>query len=213
MTKPVTFTTICLATFEPLPLARARGLGTHLAGAGLLIATRRASGWRFKSQAATIAAGDREQDLLQWLADRLPLADTLIGWQIDNHVVPALLEAAETADAAVAHHLTGRLARALRGRVVDVALEHGGSAAPPLDQVAADMAIAVPVIPDEALVSAWAFDRLDAVRSDLAAQAIGLWQFFLRHARMSGLEAEEATLAWLERQRGAAPTQRAGSEA
>lgn len=73
--------------------------------------------------------------------------------------------------------------------------------------------VAVPVIPDEALVSAWAFDRLDAVRGDLAAQAIGLWQCFLRHAQMSGLEAEEATIAWIDRQRSAEAAQRAGSEA
>ena len=112
----------------------------------------------------------------------------------------------------IAHHLTGRLARALRGQVVDVALEHGGSAAPPMDRVAADMAIAMPAIGDDMLVSAWALGALDTVRSDLAAQAVALWQAFLRHAKLSGVEAEEATIAWLESQNNAKPAQRAGSE-
>lgn len=213
MTKPTTFMTISIATFATPPRDGQAAPGAHLAGVGLFLATRRASGWRFRSEATVLAAGDSEQDLLQWLADRLPAVDTVIGWQIDNYLIPVLIDAAASADAPIAHHVTARLARALRGTVIDIALDHGGHAALPLEQVAAEMAVAVPAISGNDLLSAWSTGSVDTLRADLAAQALGLWQCFLRHAGLTGLEAQEATVVWIEEQRERRAVQRAGSGA
>lgn len=72
--EPVTFVSLTAATVA-IPTAASSDAppGTHLVGAGLLIATRDGNRWRFSSEAATIAAGEKEQGLLLWLADRLPL--------------------------------------------------------------------------------------------------------------------------------------------
>jgi hypothetical protein len=166
--------------------------GTHLVGAGLLIAIRDGDRWRFSSEAATIAAGEKEQSLLLWLADRLPLADTLIGWHIDQNLVPALLDAAAHAEPTIAHHFTLRLARALRNNVVDLSINRSAETG--------DAAMAPSMMPD-ALLAAWGTGLLDAVRDDLAAEALGTWLHFLRGAQHVGADAERATRDWMHRRR------------
>jgi len=196
--EPVSFVSLTAATVAVPPAANGDvGPGTHLVGVGLLIATRHDARWRFSSEAATIAAGEQEQKLLLWLADRLPMADTLIGWQIDQRLVPALLDAAAHADAAIAHHFTQRLARALRRNVVDLSIDRHVAA---VAGTAGETAVAPSMAPDT-LLAAWGLGRLDAVRADLAAEALGTWLFFLRQGRRAGAEAEAATRAWMHRRR------------
>ncbi|MCE7796516.1 hypothetical protein LWE61_08065 [Sphingobium sufflavum] len=200
MTNSVTFVSLAIATIAIPPAANRDIAGsTHLVGAGLLIATRDGDQWRFSSEAATIAAGEKEQNLLLWLADRLPIADTLIGWHIDPYQVPALINAAADADPAIAHHFMVRLARALRNNVVDLSIDSGGAAAPAFSEVAQDAAIAAPSMEPEVLMGAWSTGRLDAVRHDLATEAVGTWLLFLRQAQAAGMDAEDATRAWMHR--------------
>lgn len=196
--KPVTFVSLSLATVTVPPTANAdAGPGTHLVGAGLLIATRDGTRWRFSSEAATISAGEKEQNLLLWLADRLPMADTLIGWQIDQHLVPALIDAAAHADAAIAHHFTLRLARALRNTVVDMSVDPGAAVAP---RAATEVTVPPSMAPG-ALLAAWGIGRLDAVRADLATEAIGTWLAFVGQTKTPGMEAQQATRDWMHRRR------------
>ncbi|AEG50657.1 hypothetical protein Sphch_3033 [Sphingobium chlorophenolicum L-1] len=197
---PVTFVSLTVAAVSiPAAAKSAAAPGTHLIGAGLFIATRDSSHWRFSSEAAIIAAGEKEQNLLLWLADRLPLADTLIGWQIDHRLVPALLDAAAHADATIAHHFTLRLARALRHNVVDLAIDRGGAAASALWEVAGEAAIASPSMTANALLGNWSVGRLDLLRADFGAEALAIWLLFLRQAQTMGLDAEDETLAWMRR--------------
>lgn len=193
--EPVTFVSLALASIAIPPAADADSPpGTHLVGAGLLIATRDGSRWRFSSEAATVSAGEKEQNLLIWMADRLPMADTMIGWHIDQHVVPALIDAAAHADPAIAHHFTLRLARALRNNVVDLSIDGGVATA----RMAENAATAPSMAPD-ALLAAWGIGRLDAVRADLATEALGAWLAFVRQAKALGMEAEQATRDWMHR--------------
>ncbi|MFD1106197.1 hypothetical protein [Sphingobium olei] len=188
--EPITFVSLAVATVT-IPPANCETLpGTHLIGAGLMIATRRGARWRFSSEAGTIAAGKKEQSLLLWLADRLPMANTLIGWEIDQHVVPPLIDAAAHAEPTIAHHFMVRLARVLRNNVVDLSINP--SAAPE------NVATAPSMMPDT-LLSNWGTGRLDAVRADLATEAIGTWLHFLRQAQHVGADAEQATRAWMHR--------------
>ncbi|MGK2912269.1 MAG: hypothetical protein ACSLE1_21100 [Sphingobium sp.] len=212
MTEPITFVTITVATIAIPPVANNEApAGTHLVGAGLFIATRDGARWRFSSESATVAAGEKEQNLLLWLADRLPMADTLIGWQIDQHLVPSLLDAAAHADPAIAHHVTLRLAQALGNNVVDLAINSGGAASPTLSEVAADAAIAAPNMAPDELLASWGIGRLDAVRADLAAEALGTWLLFLRQSQTSGMDAEDATRAWMHRRNNIRPVKSAPS--
>lgn len=191
MTESVTFVSLTAATVTIPPAADGDiPPATHLVGAGLFIATRDGSRWRFSSEAATIAAGEKEQNLLLWLADRLPMADTLIGWQIDQHLVPALIDAAAHAEPTVAHHFMVRLARVLRNNAVDLSIGRS---------LAADHATIAPSIMPDVLLANWGTGRLDAVRSDLAAEALGTWLQFLRQAPPGGAQAEEATRDWMHR--------------
>ncbi|MFK4792372.1 hypothetical protein [Sphingobium sp. ZW T5_29] len=193
--EPVTFVSLALASIAIPPTANADSPpGTHLVGAGLLIAKRYGSRWRFSSEAATVSAGEKEQNLLIWMADRLPMADTMIGWQIDQHLVPALIDAAAHADPAIAHHFTLRLARALRNNVVDLSIDGRVATA----RMAEDAATAPSMAPD-ALLAAWGIGRLDAVRADLATEALGTWLAFVRQAKALGMEAEQATRDWMHR--------------
>ncbi len=191
MTKePVTFVALAVATVTIPPVNCETLPGTHLVGAGLMIATRHGSRWRFSSEAGTIAAGEKEQSLLLWLADRLPMADTLVGWRIDQHVVPPLIDAAAHAEPTIAHHFMVRLARVLRGNVVDLAINRSARAE--------DVATA-PRMTRDALLGNWGTGRLDAVRADLATEAIDTWLYFLRQAQHVGADAEQATRAWIHR--------------
>lgn len=189
--EPVTFVSLAVATVTIPPAVNGEAsLGTHLVGAGLLIATRHGNRWHFSAESGTIAAGEKEQSLLLWLADRLPLADTLIGWQIDQHVVPALIDAAAHAEPTIAHHFMVRLARVLRGNVVDLSIDRSARAE--------DVATASSMTPDT-LLGNWGTGRLNAVRADLATEAIGTWLHFLRQAQHVGADAEQATRAWMHR--------------
>lgn len=188
--QPVTFVSLAVATVTIPPATCDAPSGTHLVGAGLMIATRHAARWRFSNEAGTIAAGEKEQNLLLWLSNRLPMADTLIGWQIDQHIVPPLIDAAAHAEPTIAHHFMVRLARVLRGNVVDLSVNRSAAAE--------DVASAPSIMPD-VLMGAWGTGRLDAVRADLATEAIGTWLHFLRQAQHVGANAERATREWMHR--------------
>lgn len=188
---PVTFVAISLATVTIPPAGDGDASpGTHLVGAGLLTAARHGDRWRFSAEAGAIAAGEKEQNLLLWLSDRLPMADTLIGWSIDRHVVPPLIDAAAQAEPAIAHHFMVRLARVLRNNVVDLSINRSAAED--------DVAMAPSMMPD-VLLASWGIGQLDAVRRDLTVEAIGTWLRFLEQAQHVGADAEQATRAWMHR--------------
>lgn len=200
--EPVTFLSLTAATVTIPPAAHGDAkAGTHLVGAGLLIATRYGDRWRFSSEAGTVAAGEREQNLLLWLSDRLPMADTLIGWQIDQHLVPALIDAAAHADAEIAHHFLARLTRTLRHNVVDLSIKPCRSTG---TQGCEEVAMPPGMTPD-VLLGNWGTGRLEAVRHDLMQEALGSWLRFVRQAKSLGCQAEDATRAWMHRRSSIQP--------
>ena len=131
--------------------------GRQLIGLSFLVATQYdRDRWRFALHRRMVLAGESEAPLLEWTADLLPADAILIGWNVDHALVPLLLEAAETAPPVVAHHFLARLHRLLRGVVVDLSLPRGGAAAPPLAEVAKEMAIRSPKLDRETVLGAWA---------------------------------------------------------
>lgn len=191
----VTFVSVAAATITVPPTVSSDAPEVYLIGAGLLIATHDGSRWRFSAETAAVRAGEKEQNLLLWLADRLPLATTVIGWNIDKRVVPTLINAAAHADPAIAQHFMQRLARALRNNVVDLSIDCSVAAAPGMSGEAATARSMAP----DVLLKSWGDGRLDVVRDGLAAEAIGTWLAFVRQGKAPGMVAEQATRDWIRR--------------
>jgi hypothetical protein len=177
--------------------------GRHLIGLGLFLAEgdgkRR---WRFARRAHAIPAGAPESTLLDWASKRLPEAATPIGWSVDHGLVPLLLDATECAPPVVACNFARRLHALLVSGVVDLSLRNGGVGAPPLADIAADMAIHAPSWNADAVMAAWGIGDVNQIRRDLADEAMAIWRVFVRTAGLSGMDVEAATDAWvLRRQR------------
>lgn len=176
--------------------------GRQLIGLSFLVATQYdRDRWRFALHRRMVLAGESEAPLLEWTADLLPADAILIGWNVDHALVPLLLEAAETAPPVVAHHFLARLHRLLRGGVVDLSLPRGGAAAPPLAEVAKEMAIRSPKLDRETVLGAWATGQTDQLGYDLADEALAIWRVFVRTAGLAGIGAEAATDDWMRRRR------------
>lgn len=177
--------------------------GTHppdslLTALGMMVAvTFNHEKWYFQRAATAIVAGAGEGQLLNWLADRLPIPAILIGWQLDTHVIPALINAASTALPDAAHDTMIQLARCLRTEPVDLAHAFGGAAARDRVAVATDHCVAMPIMTPEERFSAWSTGDVARLRAHAADEALGLWWLFLKTSGSSGLEAESATYDWL----------------
>ena len=167
---------------------------------GLLeAATREGKRWRFRNRAIAIGAGEQDEIFLQWLSQNLPEPATLISWQLDSHLMLDLMDAAATAMPTIAHRVMIRLSEVLRTGPVDLAIGHGGAAAAPLPDVAADNAIGCPTTAGQQRLSDWSWGEIDRLRADAADEALALWCLFLRKSHLSGLEAEAATDQWRRR--------------
>lgn len=188
--------------------------GRHLIGIGLFIARRdNDSRWRFACHASAIQAGEPECALLHWTSVHLPRDGTMIGWNVDQALVPSLLDAAVTAPPLLAHRFIKQFHSLLSGGVADMAVGHGGAGATALATVATDMAIHAPTWNDDAITGAWAIGAVDDLRRDLADEALAIWRIFIRTAGAVGLDAEAATDAWLFRRQRINAVARTGSAA
>lgn len=188
------YVTLSIATIDT-PASNSLPAFTHLIGLSMLIVERDQDGrWSFSLEVAT--ADGSEAQLLEWVADHLPYPATVIGWQVGERLVPALLDAAEHAEAPLAHHFTSRCARTFTSPCIDLAVDHGGVAAPPLAEVAAAAGIAIVTLDDEQRFNAWVFSMLEPVRQQLEQEAIALWRLWLeRQCRHH--DAIVATADWL----------------
>ncbi|CAM3231592.1 YprB ribonuclease H-like domain-containing protein [Sphingomonas antarctica] len=212
--KPKTWVAMTAATVA-VPASRC---GNHppdrcLVGIGLFIAEHGATGrWHFERYAHALIAGEREDGLLEAIADRLPPFATLIGWNVDQVLVPLLLETAAVVPPTIEHHFSARLYRLLSGGVVDMALCHGGMGAPPLATVARTTAIDAPDMDADGIASAWASGEVRQLHADLADEALALWRIFVRAAGSPGVEVDVATDAWLERRKSLRLIEQTGGE-
>lgn len=192
--------TAMTAVTIPVPASTSsiRPPSRHLIGIGLFVAQCEKSRWRFRRHAHAIPAGETEGTLLHGAANRLPVDSTLIGWNVDQTLMPALLNAAATAQPIVAWGFLEPLHRLVRGGVVDLALGHGSVSLTPF---ATDQAIYAPTWDTEANIDDWAAGRVDRLRIDLADEALAIWRMLIRWAGFTGVDAEAATDAWAARRR------------
>lgn len=180
----------------PASINRHRGARRHLVGIGLFNARCDRGKWRFSRYAYATPAGHPGGALLHDTVSRLPVDSTLIGWNIDRTLMPALLKAAATAPPIVASSFLVSLHRLVRGGVVDLALGNGSV---PLATFAADQAIYAPTWNTDVNIDDWAAGWVDRLRHDLADEALAIWRVFVRSAGLPGIDAEAATDAWVAR--------------
>ena len=190
--------TAMTAVTIPVPASKARiSLSDrYLVGIGLFSARCERGRWRFTRYAHAIPAGRPGATLFRRTVDRLPCEGVLIGWNVDQGLMPALLNAAAVAAPDFAVGFLGRLHELVRGGVVDLALGHGQL---PLATIATDQAIYSPAWDNEANIDDWAAGRVDRLRRDLADEALAIWRVFIRSAGFTGVDAEVATDEWVER--------------
>ena len=173
----------------------------QLVAIGLMVSAVVDGRWAFVRRAEAIGAGERDEHLLDWLAREMPSDGTVIGWQLDWHLMPVLIEAATSAGTSTAIACMAKIAKIMRAGTIDLALDHGGASAPPLVDVAADMAIAAALTTPEERMSAWAVGDTGRLRVDAADDALAAWRLFLRFAGTSGLNAEASTEEWIRRRK------------
>lgn len=173
---------------------------TALVGFGLLLAERDETRWQFERVADVALANESEALLAAHLADRLPLVDHMVGWQIERDIVDPLLIIAERLPATERHFLLSRLARTITGSAIDLAIGFGGPRAPPFAEIAGKRPIVEHVISKDWLEAHWRGCDADALRTGLANEALGLWRAFLANAPQAVCDgAMAATNNWLAR--------------
>lgn len=171
---------------------------SHLAAMAVLIAERGPDGtWAFSLKRHAVAAGDREDSLLLWALNALPQSGIVLGWQLADRAMAPLLDAATTGDPALGRAFLDRLTRLMTAPSVDLAIHHGGVAAPPLAEVAAGHGIDVPVAGSDAVESAWGFGDRAWLRDHVEREAVAVWRLWLAESNGTAGNTRAAFEAWL----------------
>lgn len=193
------FVALSLATVS-MPTSEQRTLPamTHITGMAMLIAERDADhNWRFTLESNAIAAGTGEDALLAWAMGVMPDGGTLLGWELADDILPPLLDAAADGDPEIGRAFLDRFMKLVTGLSIDLAIPHGGAGAPPFDTVAAACGIVTDPITCEAIESAWATGDTIRLRDHVAAEAIAIWQLWLREGNGLAAAASAAFDRWL----------------
>lgn len=174
---PQSIVAISIATVtEPAPRDGSDPV-RHLVGIGLCHVTKIAEDQvTCRLSARCLPTGVGEAALVDWLTDHLPDDASVVGWQLADDIVPALLGAADEAPPDGARAFVDALAVAVGRGTVDLADDYGGSAAPPFDQVCQDAGIlATPIDPD-ALLAAWGIGFMAEIGEALGVNAVAAWR-------------------------------------
>ena len=171
---------------------------THVVAIGMLIAERDSEDrWQFSLQRRAIGAGEGEALLLTWAARAMPATGIVICWQLADAIVMPLLEAGSDVEPEVARSFLDRLTALVTTPSVDLAIAHGGAAAPAFAAVAAGRGIDVTPLSYAEIESAWAFIDVDALRADVAQRAMAAWRLWLAESNGAGAAALKAFETWV----------------
>ncbi len=152
-------------------------------GFAFVIACRDEHGiWAIRIEDAVIGPELTKEQALERLADMLPIAPVFIGWELGRMTVEPLLDLARDLDEPMRYHLTARLARAMRGLVVDMAHNQGdtapvarGSGLQPIGSVPAEL------VSDQRHRDLTSGVKLK-VRRALRDEALAIWRYWLLSA-------------------------------
>ena len=184
MTEPCRFVSLAVAAVAvPASKNGSFQANYHLAAIAMLIAERDpANAWSFSIQSRAIPAGDSEDTLLEWATNVLPTSGIVLGWQLAETIMPPLIDAATTCDPRVGCKFIERLTNLLSAPSADLAVRHGGAAAPDLGVIAASRGIHAPGMSAGELETLWAFGDVAGLQAHVERQAIAIWRLWLAEA-------------------------------
>ncbi len=197
MTQSATFITLAAPALTNRCCSTWPGTSTpEFLGFAIVIACRDEHGtWSIRIEDAVIGLELTKEQVLKRLADSLPIAPVFIGWELGRMTVEPLLDLARDLDEPLRSHVTSRLARAMRGLVVDMAhnqsdtgLLRPGSGLQRIGRVPAGL---VSDQRDRDLMSGVE----PRVRRALRDEALAIWRYWLRSAPAGGDGALAATQA------------------
>jgi hypothetical protein len=178
-----TFVSLAVLTASTPPSQGSIPAMRYLAAIAMLVAERdEAGGWRLDLQHRAIGAGTSEDVLLRWATEALPEQGIVIGWQLADGVVAPLLGAAREGDPELATAFLARLTALVTAPSVDLALAHGGAAAPPLASILSSRGIAASLATLAEIESAWAFGHIRWLCRQAESEAIAAWRLWLAEA-------------------------------
>lgn len=177
MSHPQSAVAIAIATVTEPAQRNGDDPVRHLVGVALLhVIERTSADISCKLSVRVIPAGVGEAALVDWLTEHLPSDAKVIGWQLADDIVPALLGAADEASPDDARAFVDALALAVGRGTLDLGDDYGGVAAPPFQQVcAAANIITAPINPEE-LLAAWGTGRMERIAEALGVNAIAAWR-------------------------------------
>lgn len=154
---------------------------THLIGAATLTVSDRFGTLAFDLAAHSTTITDDPAETMKWLADRLRVPPArLLLWRAGDIVVPSLIAAAGTArDAISGARLLRQFDLTLTGEVIDVADQHGGSAATSFDAIAHEAGLPFVPMTRADLAEAHRTGNHGAIREHLAARVKAMWRLWL----------------------------------
>jgi hypothetical protein len=178
-----TFVSLAVITASTPPSQNSIPAMRHLAAIALLVFERDAdSGWHFSLDRRAIGSGTSVDILLRWATDVLPERGIVIGWQLTDQVVAPLLGAARESDPDIAAAFLARLMALVTAPNVDLALAHGGAAAPPLATILSAHGIDAGLATLAEIESGWALGQTGWLCRQAEAEAIAAWRLWLAEA-------------------------------
>lgn len=191
--------TVISSTYLQQPAMGKRPARTWLAGMALLHVDERWGKWSFDIRSSAALAGDNIWDVPLWAAQELRAPATLVGWRLDDIVVPSLIAAADTCgDPAIAREFLRALENTFTGDIVDLAASQGGAGASRLCAAAEAMGVPVPSLSGARLDEIWHSGCLADMRDHVSARAVALWLMLLADPERADDAMREATAAWIQ---------------
>jgi hypothetical protein len=175
---------------------------TFVIGAGFLMIEHDLSGrFSFELGCCSLAAGDSERILVDWLLPRMPTQGMLLGYKLADEAMPALIEASGSADPDTALAFIDALSRLASGAHQDVAAAVGGAGAPRLDEACRSHGIPAEPMDAERLISDWACGFKASMDQVLTTNVVALWRLWLHTSadidEAGRARAEAALSCWL----------------
>ena len=118
---------------------------------------------------------------------------------LTESIVMPLLGAGRDVEPEIARLFLDRLTTLVTTPSVDLAIAHGGAAAPAFADVVARYGIDLVPMSDTQIESAWAFGNIDVLRADVAQRATAAWRLWLAESNGAGAAALAAFETWIRR--------------
>ncbi|WP_156678167.1 hypothetical protein [Sphingomonas profundi] len=185
-----------------LPMANASAEETaFLAGIGMLVAELDGDDWTFGLHIALSSLDQDRSVLVLEAAQVMRAPGHVVGWQLAQTSIPALLTTAGEVAPQLAHAMLDDLAKLLACGSTDLAVDHGGAGAPEFGAYAEALGLPVRKLGREALFEAWQTGEMAPVGTMIASELLAIMHLALLAAGPAKASARRDLGRWLAWQR------------